>query len=73
MLADAVRFTVPLPVPVAPLVTVSQLVLLLAAVHEHPSGAVTLVDVVPAPAAMLRLVGVSANVHPAAACVTVNV
>jgi hypothetical protein len=64
---------VPLPVPVAPLVTVNQLVLLLTAVQEHPFGVVTLVDVVPAPAAMLRLVGVSATVHPAAACVTVNV
>jgi hypothetical protein len=73
VLAVALRFTVPLPVPVAPLVTVSQLVLLLTAVHEQPVGAVTLVEIVPAPATMFRLVGVSVKVHPAAACVTVNV
>jgi hypothetical protein len=73
VLAVALRFTVPLPVPVAPLVTVSQLVLLLTAVHEHPAGAVTLVEVVVAPARMVRLVGVSVKPHPAAACVTVNV
>ena len=60
VLAVAVRFTVPLPVPVAPLVTVSHDVLLLTAVHEHPVGAVTLVDIVPPPATMVRLVGVSA-------------
>ena len=72
-MAVAVRFTVPLPVPVAPLVTVSQLVLLLTAVHEHPDGAVTLVEIVLAPAAMVRLVGVSVKVQPAAGCVTVNV
>jgi hypothetical protein len=71
--AVALRLTVPLPVPVAPLVTVSQLVLLLTAVHEQPVGAVTLVEIVPAPATMSRLVGVSAKVHPAAACVTVNI
>jgi hypothetical protein len=43
---DAASVTVPLPVPDAPAVTVSQLGSLLAAVHEHqlPVATVTLVD-----------------------------
>ena len=73
MFAVALRFTVPLPLPAAPLVTVSQLVLLLTAVHEHPVGAVTLVVAMPAEARMVRLVGVRVKEHPAGACDTVNV
>ena len=40
-LADALNATVPLPLPLAPLVTVSHDVLLLTPVHAHPAGAVT--------------------------------
>jgi hypothetical protein len=49
-LADALNVTVPLPLPIAPLVTVSQPVPL-TAVHAHPLGTVTLVDPVPPPSA----------------------
>ena len=49
-LADALNATVPGPLPLAPLVTVSQPVLLLTPVHAHPAGAVTVVDPVPPPA-----------------------
>jgi len=55
--ADALNATVPLPLPLAPLVTVSQDVLLLTPVQAQPLGAVTLVDPVPPPAATDRLVG----------------
>ena len=48
--ADTLKATVPLPLPFAPLVTVSQDVLLLTPVHAHPVGAVTAVDPVPPPA-----------------------
>ena len=41
VLAAALKATVPLPVPLAPDVTVSQDVLLLAAVHAHVAPAVT--------------------------------
>jgi hypothetical protein len=44
--AAALNATVPLPLPVAPIVTVSQDVLLIP-VHEQPDGAVTVVDAVP--------------------------
>ena len=47
VLAAALNATVPLPLPLAPLVTVSQDVLLLTPVHEQPVGAVTAVDPVP--------------------------
>ena len=50
-LADALNATVPAPVPLAPLVTVSQDVLLLTAVHAQPARVVTDVDPVPPPAA----------------------
>ena len=50
VLAAALNPTAPLPLPVAPLVSVSQLVLLLTAVHAHPAGAVTFVEPVPPPA-----------------------
>jgi hypothetical protein len=48
---DALKATVPLPLPLAPLVTVSHGVLLLTPVQAHPAGAVTFVDPVPPPAA----------------------
>ena len=44
--AEALNATVPLPLPVAPLVTVNQ-DMLLTPVHEQPAGAVTVVDAVP--------------------------
>lgn len=62
----------PLPLPLAPLVTESQ-VLLLAADHGQPVPAVTLVEAVPPAAGADRLVDEIANVHPAPLCVTVNV
>ena len=49
-LDDALNPTEPFPLPVAPLVTVNQDVLLLTPVHAHPVGAVTAVDPVPPPA-----------------------
>ena len=51
MFAAAVNVTEPLPVPLAPLVTVSHRVLLLTPVHAHPAGAVTFVEPLPPPAA----------------------
>ena len=56
-LADALNATVPVPLPLAPLVTVNQPVLLLTPVHAHPAGAVTAVDPVPPPATTDSLVG----------------
>jgi hypothetical protein len=47
---DALKATVPAPVPLAPLVTVSHDVLLLTPVHAQPASVVTEVDPV-APAA----------------------
>ncbi len=47
---EALKATVPFPLPLAPLVTVSQDVLLLTPVQAHPAGAVTAVDPVPPPA-----------------------
>ena len=44
--ADALNATLPLPLPLAPLVTVNHDVLL-TPVHAHPVGAVTAVDPVP--------------------------
>ena len=49
-LDEALNATVPLPLPLAPLVTVSHEVLLLTPVHAHPVGAVTPVEPVPPPA-----------------------
>lgn len=46
-LAAALNDTVPLPLPLALLVTVNQDVLLLTPVHEQPVGAVTAVEPVP--------------------------
>ena len=51
VLAAALNATVPGPLPLAPLVTVSQPALLLTPVHAQPAGAVTLADPVP-PAAV---------------------
>ena len=45
--ADALKPTLPLPLPVAPLVTVSHPVLLLTPVQAHPVGAATAVEPVP--------------------------
>jgi hypothetical protein len=49
-LEEALNATLPLPLPVAPLVTVNHDVLLLTPVHAHPAGAVTAVEPVPPPA-----------------------
>ena len=45
--ADALKPTLPLPLPVAPLVTVSHPVLLLTPVQAQPFGAATAVEPVP--------------------------
>jgi hypothetical protein len=66
-LAAALKLTVPLPLPLAPAVTVNQPVLLLTAVHEHPVGEVTVVEPVPPAATTDCDVGVNENVHGAAA------
>ena len=50
VLAAALNPTAPLPLPLAPLVTVNHDVLLLTPVHAHPAGAVTFVEPVPPPA-----------------------
>jgi hypothetical protein len=71
--AVALKLTVPLPLPPAALVIVSQDVSLLTAVHEQPLGAVIAVEPVPPPNATDAPVGAIEYVHGAAACVTVNV
>jgi hypothetical protein len=65
--AAALKLTVPFPLPVAPAVTVNQLVLLLTAVHAHPVGDVTAVEPVPPAATTDCDVGASENVQGAAA------
>ena len=50
-----VTLALPLPDPLAPLVTVSHAALLVA-VHVHPVGAVTVTAPLPPPATMLRAV-----------------
>ena len=72
MFAAALKFTVPLPEPLAPDVMVSQLTPLVA-VHAHPVPAVTFVLPVPPVAATLVDVDDSPYVQPAPACDTVNV
>jgi hypothetical protein len=57
VLADTLKPTVPLPLPLAPLVTVSQPVSLLTPVQLQPVGDVTLVEPVPAAAVTDWLVG----------------
>jgi hypothetical protein len=56
VLAETDMFTVPLPFPLAPLVIVSQLVLLLTAVQAQPVSTDTTVDAVPPPDTMLAVV-----------------
>jgi hypothetical protein len=70
-LAATLKPTGPLPLPLAPLVTVIQLSLL-AADHAQPVPDVTLVDPVPPAATTDKLFDEIANVQPAAACVTVK-
>ena len=72
-LAAALNATVPVPLPLAPLVTVSHDVLLLTPVHAQPASVVTVVEPVPPVAATDWLAGSSANVQDVAACVTENV
>jgi hypothetical protein len=55
--AAALKLTGPLPLPVAPLVTVSHDVSLLTPVQAQPPGAVTVVDPVPPAATMDAVVG----------------
>jgi hypothetical protein len=57
LFAVALKDTVPLPLPVPPLVTVSHDVLLLTPVHAQPVGDVTVVEPVPPPATIEPLVG----------------
>lgn len=61
-----------MPEPEAPAVTVSQPVLLLAAVHEHPAGAVTETVPVPLLDAALFDVGEIVYVHVTPAWLTVK-
>src|SRR5438876_464406 len=68
VLPATLNATVPLPVPVAPVVTVIQVVLL-TAVHEQPPGAVTVVLAVPPPATSDWLAGEIVSVHMTPACV----
>lgn len=58
MFRDAVNVTVPLPLPLAPPVTVSHVVLV-RAVHVHPAVVLTLTEYVPAAAAIDIEVGVT--------------
>ena len=63
-----------MPLPLAPAVTVNQLVALLTAVQLQPVPAVTVtVPVVPADVARFDEVGEIVNVQGAPACVTVKV
>ena len=66
LLAVALNATVPLPLPLAPPVTVNQ-DLLLTPVHAHPAGDVTPVEPVPPFAGTEPLVGAIAYVHDNAA------
>jgi hypothetical protein len=68
----AAMFTVPFPLPFAPLETVSHAALLIA-IQLHEVPAVTLTLVVSPAAGDVRLVGEMAYVQGAAACVIVNV
>jgi hypothetical protein len=64
---------VPLPLPLDPEMTVSHDGALLLAVQAHPAGALTAVDPVAPFAAIEVLTGVSVNVQPSAAWLTVKV
>ena len=72
MLVVALKVTVPLPLPAAPLLMMSHAALL-AAVHVHPVGTVT--DVVDDPPAEIseRAVGETPNVQVTPLWVTVTV
>ena len=72
VLAAALKATVPLPVPLAPDVTVSQDVLLLTPVHAHDAPAVTVTLPVPPAAATDWLAGLI-EYEQGAASVTVKV
>ena len=63
-LDEALNVTVPLPLPLAPPVTVSQDVLLLTAVHAHPVAAVTPTLPVAVPAPTDCPVELSDGTHP---------
>lgn len=69
--AAAVKATVPVPVPLAPLVMVNQ-VAESVAVHAHPVPAVTATVALPPAAAKLCVVAEVAYVQAAPACVTVT-
>jgi hypothetical protein len=71
--AAAENETVPGPVPLDPAVTVTHEGALLTAVHEHPAGAVTVVDPVPPDAGTDASVGDSDVVQVMPDWVTVNV
>lgn len=73
MLAVTDMLTVPLPFPLAPLEIVSQLVLLLTAVHVQPVSVVTFVDAVPPPEMMFVVVDDRPYVQGAAPWLSVNV
>jgi hypothetical protein len=64
--------TVPLPLPLAPLVMLSQDADS-DAVQVHPPAAVTEMFALPPTEGTARLVGATVNVHGAASCVTVTV
>ena len=66
VLAAALKATVPLPVPLAPDVTVSQDVLLLTAVQAHVAPAVTVTEPVPPAEPSDWLVGAIEYEHAAA-------
>src|ERR687883_1388619 len=71
--AMAVSFTVPLPVPDAPLDTLSHDVSLLAAVHVHQLLVVTVTVAVSPGDASAALAGEIVNAHDAACCDAVKV
>ena len=72
--AATLKLVVPPPLPLAPDVIVSQLLLLLVAFQVHPARAVTDVDPVPPVAASVGLLtGKIENVQGAPTCVTVKV
>ena len=64
--------TVPLPLPLAALVIVSQLASLVA-VHAQPAVVVTATLAVPPPLTIACVVGAAVKLHAAPLCVTVTV
>ena len=72
MLATALKVTVPLPFPLAPLLIVSHAALL-TAVHVHPVAAVTPVVEDTAAEVSAAAVGETPNVQVTPLCVTVTV